>query len=299
MRGTLWLSCLALFLAPAISSCAPAAALFSAPTFSFVAEGSGLEQLEPPGVGSGEAVFVMNLIATNPNPVGLRLAGLDFDLAINERRVASSSFRGEVELPAGGSSSMTLEVRVPLRAGAPLLGDLVRLIEGAATRYELSGTVTADAYGSRQRLPRAVLASGEVRQPLTLALPEIRIDSAASGVRDLSVNRAVLEVGLELVNRGPLGYLVEVPDVALVVAGTRVAAGGVVSEPVPPFARSRTSLVFEVDLLAVAPLVASQFAALAAGGSLEVAVTGRPRLEVPGITTREFPRDHLAQGLLR
>lgn len=294
MKRLAWLFLVLLLLA-LLAACAPATSFVAAPTFRFLPEGSGLVRLEPPGVGSGAAVFRFNLEAANPNAFGVTLAGLDFELAVNGRRAASSRFVGGVSLAPQGTSPLALEVAVPLVEGVALLGDVARLIAGEPTRYTLTGTVTLEVLGMRQRLPSATLAAGEVRQPLALLAPEVRFVPEASGLREFTPTRAVVEVGLELHNPGPLGYLFRAPDLTLQLAGTRLGQAGLVREPVRPFARTPLALRFEFNPLSLGAVAAQ----LGAGSPLELGVQGAFVLELPGVTTQAFPARELAQGVLR
>jgi len=200
-------------LALVLSACVPGAVpLLEAPTFRLMSAGSGLVRLDPPGVGSGAAVFRFNLEVFNPNPFGLTLDRIDFDLAVNGRRAASSSFAGGLALAPRGSSPLTLEVAVPLATGLGLLSDLARLIAGEPTTYALQGVVTVDLLGVRQRLPAVTLASGTISQPLVLAAPRVSFSLEQSGLRELSLTRAVVELAFTLENPSPLGYLFRAPE---------------------------------------------------------------------------------------
>ena len=54
-----------------LSACLPGAVpLLETPTFRLISAGSGLVRLDPPGVGSGAAVFRFNLEADIPPPLG-------------------------------------------------------------------------------------------------------------------------------------------------------------------------------------------------------------------------------------
>ncbi|HEX7022041.1 MAG TPA: LEA type 2 family protein [Trueperaceae bacterium] len=289
--------CILLLLA--LSACAPGANLIQSPTFRFVPEGSGLVRLEPLGIGSGQAVFRINLEVTNPNPVGLQLAGLDFDLALGGHRIASSRFDGGLSLAAQGTSKLSLEVAVPLAHSLQLSQDLTRLVAGEPTQYTLTGTVTVDIFGMHQQLPTAVLASGTIRQPLRLVAPHIRFLPDASGVRELGFNRAVVEVALEVENPSPLGYVFRAPSLALSLGGVRVARADTVSAPIAPVSSQQLALRFEFRPAALGTALYGQLAALSVGGSLSLTVAGDFALEIPGITSRSFPASQLVSGVLR
>lgn len=283
-----------------LTACAPVTGpLLQAPTFRLIGDGSGLVRLDPPGVGSGAAVFRFNLEVTNPNPFALTLAGIDFDLAINGRRAASSSFVGGIALAPRGTSPLALEVSVPLAEGLQLLGDLVRLIAGEPTSYALQGTVIVDLLGARQRLPAVTLASGTISQPLALVMPRVSFNAELSGLRELSLTRAVVEIALDLENPGPLGYRFRAPEVTLELAGAAIGTGRVVTQPVAAFASAPLLLRFEFNPLTFGPALAAQLTALSAGSTVQVRVSGDVVLELPGITSQAFGAQQLVSGALR
>lgn len=279
-----------------LSGCAPGAGqLIASPQFRLIREGSGLQRLDPPGVGPAQAVFRFNLEVTNPNPIGLRLAGLEFDLYVNDRRSVRSQFTDGLTLTAQGSSRLTLDVTVPVREGLELMADLIRLIAGEPTGYRLEGTVTVDILGAAQPLPRATLVAGTLTQPLRLVAPEIRFEPGRSGLREVGINRAVIDIGLDIDNPGILGYVLRAPDLTLNLGGASIAQGELVSEPIPALGRAPLTVRFEAN----PARIATQLATLGAGGSLQVSVSGGLELEVPGITSERFSVAALASGVLR
>jgi len=281
----------------ALSACVPGAGpLLETPTFRLISAGSGLVRLDPPGVGSGAAVFRFNLEVVNPNPFGLTLDRIDFDLAVNGQRAASSSFVGGLALAPRGSNPLTLEVAVPLAAGLGLLGDLVRLIAGEPTTYALQGTVVVDLLGVRQRLPTATLASGTISQPLALAAPRVALSLERSGLREVSLTRAVVELAFTLENPGPLGYLFRAPELTLELGGAAIGVGRAVTEPVAAFSTTPVLLRLEFNPLGFGAALPAR---LAAGGPLNVGLRGWFVLELPGVTSRVFPAQLLADRVLR
>jgi len=284
-------------LALVLSACVPGAVpLLEAPTFRLMSAGSGLVRLDPPGVGSGAAVFRFNLEVFNPNPFGLTLDRIDFDLAVNGRRAASSSFAGGLALAPRGSSPLTLEVAVPLATGLGLLSDLARLIAGEPTTYALQGVVTVDLLGVRQRLPAVTLASGTISQPLVLAAPRVSFSLEQSGLRELSLTRAVVELAFTLENPSPLGYLFRAPELALELAGAAIGTGRAVTESVAAFSTTPVLLRLEFNPLGFGAALPAR---LAAGGPLNVILSGGFVLELPGVTSRVFSTQRLADGVLR
>src|SRR6056297_1068970 len=182
-----------------LASCVPGVSVVQAPTISVAPGGARLVRLEPPGVGSGSALIRLDLEIRNPNPVGLTLAGLDGELFLSGRSVATSRFPAGVTIPARGDAPLTLEV---------------------------------EAFGVAQRFPARPVASGEVRFPGELRAPTVRFDASASRVRVDGLT-AQIEVGLRIDNPGPLGFVATSPELELRLDGRSVGRASFPRTAVP------------------------------------------------------------------
>lgn len=276
---------LALMLLLVLTACAPGAAIVSPPTFAVVADGSGLVRLEPPGVGRGAAVFRLEIEATNPNPISIRLAGLDGELSLADRRVASSRFTEGISLPAGGSSRLVLDIEAPLADAPHLIGQMARLVTGASVPYQLDGTVSIDVFGTVQRFPSLTVARGELRAPGPFRVPDVRFDPAASRIR-LDGLTAVVEVGLEIRNPGFLGFVVRGPQLDLRLDGRSIGRTSVPETPVPAFGDATAIVRVEAGLAQLGAALAAQ---VQGRGVLEAVVHGDLVFEVPGVVESRFP----------
>ncbi len=281
-----------------LSACLPRAASLEQPTFRPVPESFALVRLDPPGVGSGTATFSLDLEVGNPNPFALSLSELDFVLFINDRRAARGRSAEGVVLPPRGSERLTLDITAPLSEAPELLDDMARLVAGEPTRYRLEGAATVGAFRLRRRLSSVTLASGTVEQPVALRAPTFRYLPERSGLRELSVSRVVIEVGLELSNPTPLGYVFSAPDLRLMLGGRSVGEGQVVTQALPAFGSAALTLRFELSPATLGVALASRLANLS-GGKLELGLSGRFALELPGILRRDFSIARLLSAVLR
>jgi LEA14-like dessication related protein len=141
------------------------------------------------------ADLLVVLQVRNPNPVGVMVTGLDYELQVDGVRLAGGSRDEDTRIHASGSSSVSL----PLRVEYPdLLASSSRLLDRERSSYLVSCGVSC-------RVP----VLGEVRVPVTVegTLPVLRLPSVSfSGLRieELSVSGARLLLRLELENPG--GY---------------------------------------------------------------------------------------------
>lgn len=286
-----------LLLLSALSACVPGVSSVERPIFRPIPESLTLVRLDPPGVGAGTATFRLDLEVDNPNAFDLSLSKLDFELFINGKRAAQGSSEG-VSLPPNGSERLRLDFTVALSEAPELLGDMARLVVGETLPYRLEGAATVEAFGLSRRLSNVTLAEGEVAQPVALTAPTFRY-LPESGLRALSLNRVVVAVGLALDNPTPFGYVFSAPAIALKLDGQTVAEAGVAAQPVPAFASATLTLRFELRPTTLGVALVEKLAKLSSGAGLDLELSGRFALELPGMLTRDFSVERLLTTILR
>ncbi|MEX2536738.1 MAG: LEA type 2 family protein [Trueperaceae bacterium] len=266
-----------------LGACAPAiTSVVSPPTFRVVESQTALLSLEPQGVGLGNALIHLELEARNPNPFPIHLAGLDGDLYLGGQRVAGSTFREGVSLPAGGTSQLGLDISVPVAGTPQVLGQFTSLVVGEAVEFRLDATVTVDLLGTPQRFPTLTIAQGNLQAPGGLRPPEIRYDASATRV-SLSGLTAQIDVGLLIDNPLPLGYFVRGPQVTLQLDGRTVSRVSVPRTAVPARGTSTAALRFEVG---IADAGAALLSRLQTGGrGVQFSLSGALEVEIPGVAS--------------
>jgi hypothetical protein len=281
-----------------LGACVPTANVLSVPTFSLDASQSGFVRIDPPGVGEGAALFRLALEVKNPNAIGVKLAGLDGALFLRNARAATATFRGGIDVPAGGSAPLILDVKVPLGAAPALLDTIATYISGAATPFRLDAAVTIDVFGAPQRFPEFTLVRGELPAPSGLQAPQLQL--LGGSVRFESVSSVAVSLDLRLANPGLIGFRVGAPELRLAVAGADAATGSLGAVELPAGASSDVSLTFRFNPLALGAALAAQVQAASTGGAgLAVSMSGGWNLEAPGIATLVLQPTSLLDGVLR
>ena len=135
---------------------------------------------------------------------------------------------------------------------------------------------------------------GTITQPIRLAAPNIRFVSERSGLRDVGLTRATIEVGLELSNATPLGYVFRAPELDMRLGGARVGVGRAVTQALPAGGDAPLSLQIDVNPIALA----SQLATLQTGRGLEFAILGGFSLGLPGILDQDFALAEFGVGVV-
>lgn len=299
MRRSLLISMLVLPVL--LTACAPGTRpLVSAPTFTVVESGTGLQYVDPPGIGSGVAVFDVHLRAYNPNAVGLALAALDGDFYLGGVRAAATSFRGGVELPARGSGDLTLAVRVPLASVPRLVGTLAQIVGGATTSYRVDASVGVNVLGTLERFPTVTLASGSVGWTPLWYAPEIQLANDGATLRIDSLTHAVLQIPVTWHNPARIGYLVQAPTLDLALGNVHVATASLSRIVAPAGETVPVTLSFAFDPLRLGPALAAQVQAAGVGAAaLTFQVSGPLALEAPGIASHSFDVSELIRGSVR
>jgi hypothetical protein len=295
------LAVLVLVVTVVVAACAPAAQRgLGAPTLRIVPEASGLVRFDPPGIGTGGAVFRLVVEAHNPNPVAIRLASLDTDVLVGGAPLGTTSLPGGIDLPARGGSRLTLEVSVPAERIPAVAGVLVDVVTGRPVSYRIDGAIGIEVLGSVQRFPRVTLAQGTFAQEIPLRAPSVSIERDGSGVRSVSFDRITIDVALRVRNQGPIGMIVRAPDARLRLGDRDVATVQLVPEPIPAFSETVVVQRFTVNPVALGAALVSQLQALATGdrAAIELVVLGAWELEVPGIRTVRLDPGELVRGRL-
>lgn len=281
-----------------LAACAPGARVISPPTFTVDSAGSGFLRIDPPGIGDGTATFRLVLRAHNPNPIGLRLASLDGGLFVQDVRAAAVSFRGGLELRANDTSTLTIDVRVPLGAAPTLIDGLARLVGGQSLRYRVEAAVGVEVLGAVQTFPSFTLAQGEIERPLLLAAPEMTL--VGGGVRFESLTSVVVTLEVGLANRGILGYRLSSPELRLLVGGAPAGTIALAGVEVPAAASSVASLTFRFNPLELGPALATQVQAASAGSAgLSFQLEGSLSLDAPGLANLSLGSGALLSDVLR
>lgn len=276
-----------------LSSCVPSLSVLQAPKFRLISEGSGLQSINPSGIGSSEAVFLFYLEATNPTPLAMNMQGLDFDFYINNRYVADGRTATGVSLPAGGSNRIPVEIRIPLENNLTLLTDFVGLVAGQPTSYRIDGTVVLDLFGLQQALPKITLVEGNLQEAFPLQIPSFTLIPGSSGI-NIGLGTVGIQVGMEVSNPGPMGYILRAPNLHLKLGNTQLAVGQVIEVPIPAFGSAIVPIRLDVNALQLA----SDIATIGLSGEVSMELSGSFGLDVPGITQGTFPAQTLLSGLL-
>jgi LEA14-like dessication related protein len=105
--------------------------------------------------------FNFDLGVDNPNNVGLRLSGVDFDLLVNDNQILRSTSTEPVRIPARGLGLVHLRTSVGYGDIHPLWSQITELIRGEHARYQIRGNAYYDTPLGRLTFPVTVYSRRE------------------------------------------------------------------------------------------------------------------------------------------
>lgn len=84
--------------------------------------------------------FDITLGVDNPNPVGLRLDRLDFDLFVNNNHLLHSIANQGVHIPARGLGDVPLTAHVSYDEIRSIFREVANIVQGGRADYQIRGT---------------------------------------------------------------------------------------------------------------------------------------------------------------
>jgi LEA14-like dessication related protein len=98
--------------------------------------------------------FDFTIVVDNPNPVGLNLEWLDFDLAINDTPILSSVRADQgVHIPAHGIGDVHLRTRAGYRNFKALFHEIADMVQGNRAHYTIRGDAYYNTPFGQKRFP--------------------------------------------------------------------------------------------------------------------------------------------------
>jgi len=180
-----------------------------------------------------QGTFLFRFNVANPNPVGLHLDDILYDLDINGQRFVSSRLDQGLDLVASGSSPLEIPVTINY---LDFFDSLAKLVGSDTVDYALSGSAAVGLL----RIPYR--SSGKLDVP---KLPDISVDSIK--IDSLSFNGAALKMTLGLKNPNAFGLKMDGLEYAARIGDLELAKG-TARNITPLAAKGRSLMDVAVDL---------------------------------------------------
>lgn len=214
-----------------------------------------------------QGTFLFRFNVANPNPVGLRLGDILYDLDINGQRFVSSRLDQGVNLVASGSSPLEIPITINY---LDFFNSLAKLVGSDTLDYRLSGSAAVGPL----RIPYR--SSGKLDVP---KLPDISVDSIK--IDSLSFSGAALKMTLGLKNPNAFGLKMDGLEYAARLGNMELAKG--TARNVAPLAakgRSLMDIAVNLDFLEVGRGAMT----LLSGSSAKCNFTGNMLMDTPAGT---------------
>jgi LEA14-like dessication related protein len=213
-----------------------------------------------------DATVAATFQITNPNPIGLNLAGVGYAVTFEGQPLFEGNFPTGIQLAANATSPLTVPVRIPFSAIPNLATTLLTKTEA---KYEVRGAVTV-------RSP-----IGDLTLPIhwggTLPLPQLpKLSVSGARVQNLSFSGARIVVTLAVNNPNVFALPLTALTGRVLVAEQQVAALALPASK-PLAAKTVTAVEIPIDVsfasagFAVSTAMARGSAALRLQGSASVA----------------------------
>ena len=100
--------------------------------------------------------FAADVLLENPNPFGVEVAKLDFDVSVDSKKATHVSQNSAVKIPANSEFSMPLQFRIPLKE-KEVFKNLKDVFSGAWKKQALDirteGAIYVNALGTPIKIP--------------------------------------------------------------------------------------------------------------------------------------------------
>src|SRR5260370_25964822 len=100
--------------------------------------------------------FDLTVGVENPNPVGLKLDRIDFNLLVNDNPIATGFNSDRVIIPARGLGNVHLRTHVSYDNIRTIFRDVADLVQGNRANYALRGNAEYDTPVGRLTFPLSV-----------------------------------------------------------------------------------------------------------------------------------------------
>jgi LEA14-like dessication related protein len=158
-----------------------------------------------------EGTFLFRFNVSNPNPVGVRLGDILYDLDINGKRLASSQLSQGLDLAASGTSPLEIPVTINY---LDFFNSLAQLVGADSLDYRLSGSAAVGPF----RIPYS--SSGKLDIP---KLPDITVENIK--IDRFSLAGAKLRLALGLRNPNAFAVKMDGLEYAAQLGGVKLAEG--------------------------------------------------------------------------
>lgn len=190
------------------SSCASLSKLVQKPTVEF-------QKVRFTDFSFSDLTLNFDLGVSNPNPIGIRLAGYDYNFTINEKNFLSGEQTQDIQILANATSTVTIPVTVKFKELYTFFASMKGVDE---VPYKIAGHILVDMPLSPLKIPYRVKG-----QFPAVKLPKISLQNVK--VESFSFSSIKLNLGINVDNPNIFGFSLNNFDYKIDLSGKRIISG--------------------------------------------------------------------------
>jgi hypothetical protein len=293
-------------LAAALVACAPrtevrtveAIGTTLAVEFELVPGQTSIERFDPPGAG-GRLELTVGTLARNPNEFGVRLQNVTYVVYLEGKSVVRGALAPDIYLESGATAPLRFDISTSLAGQADLLKAAARAFADRPLQFRVEGTLrfatATHVYETRNK----VLVSGATLARQTVQAPLLRLTEAESRIFMLRPDVPVVQLVLQAVNPGDIGYFLYGKDLALTLGNWPMATEDMSPVPLAAGQSSRIDILFYPNLKELPDEARLSLEATLAGYTTLVRLEGELFMDVLGVDSFPVPGGWSVTGFVR
>ncbi len=211
--------------------------------FELVPGQTSIERFDPPGAG-GRLELTVGSLARNPNEYGIRLQTVTYVVYLEGKQVVRGALAPDVYLEASSTTPIRFDIATSLAGQPDLLGAAARAFAGRPLQFRVEGVLRFSTPTHVYETRSKVLVSGATLARQTVQAPLLRLDETESRVFLLRPDVPVVQLVLQAVNPGDIGYFLYGKDLTLALGRWHMASEDMSPVPLAAGESSRVDLTF-------------------------------------------------------
>jgi LEA14-like dessication related protein len=255
----------------ALSGCATLKALIQKPTVAF-------ESVTFQNMSLFDGTLVFSFKVTNPNPIGINLDKIGYDLKIGDKDLVKGTIDKGLSLKARGTETVELPISINY---LDFFKSITDFINSDKIKYDLSGFFQI----AMLSIPYQAKGSLDIPKIPAISLRNIQ-------VKNISFTGASLLMTLEIDNNNPFAVAIKSLNYGINLGGEKFANGATTKPTdITKNGKSTVEIPVDVDFLKLGRSAYKLLTKSSTGYEL----TGNMKISIPKVGDKEFPFSKVGQ----
>ena len=264
--------------------------------FAVVPGQTAIERFDPPGAGATVAL-TLSAQVTNPNPFGVTLDRVDYEVALRERTVTAGMLEPGTFIGAGEQVPVRFLVSAEL-ANPDLMVAVAKAFTTTPLPFRISGTTTFRSERDSFTTPPALLFAGETMARDIVEPPTLRLVEGSGSAFAVRRDAPVVQVTLRATNPGSIGYFLYGQEVEVTLGGAPLVIQDIAPVPLPAGQENTFELLFYPEMSELSFAARDALDAALAGLPTLLEIKGDLLLDVLGVDTYRVERGWRVSGFI-